>query len=275
MEWLRYSVHVETPQGWLCCGITSRIFLRRPSRATDDLRLSPAAVDSHRPVRLRRHHLSSLDRHGRGRIAFPPEKRNDFRPETADELATALDHAKADDVGGVLRPGTAPPRRTAAGPSVPAVTRAFAVKAATSTASRHATRTRERGAKRPTRAERRRDDDAPENGGRLHILEVQRQIRLIRNPSSPSSQGGPSAAATRFTSSVTSRSPARSTRSSFRPTPMWPPSTPGSDLPTSQNRSVRRKPARCSSAGKPTPQKKPWIWGWQRRDSARDVRTTA
>ncbi|WP_276272016.1 1,4-dihydroxy-2-naphthoyl-CoA synthase [Haloarcula litorea] len=102
---------------------------------------------------------------GAVRIAFDrPEKRNAFRPETVDELSAALDHAKRlTDVGCVLITGN--------GPSETDGGWAFCA-----------------GGDQSIRGEsgyeyRAEDDvgseDAPDNVGRLHILEVQRQIRHI------------------------------------------------------------------------------------------------
>jgi 1,4-dihydroxy-2-naphthoyl-CoA synthase len=73
--------------------------------------------------------------HGTVRIAIDrPEVRNAFRPQTVDELATALDHARqTTDVGCVLLTGTAPRRRTAGGRSARAATSGSAARTATST----------------------------------------------------------------------------------------------------------------------------------------------
>jgi naphthoate synthase len=103
---------------------------------------------------------------GAVRIAFDrPEKRNAFRPETVDELSTALDHAKQlTDVGCVILTGN--------GPSPKDGGWAFCS-----------------GGDQSIRGESgyEYDDDstatdAPDNVGRLHILEVQRRIRHIPKP---------------------------------------------------------------------------------------------
>jgi len=105
---------------------------------------------------------------GAVRIAFDrPEKRNAFRPETVDELSTALDHAKRlTDVGCVLITGNGPSEKDGGW--------AFCS-----------------GGDQSIRGESGYeydadddigDPDAPENVGRLHILEVQRQIRHIPKP---------------------------------------------------------------------------------------------
>lgn len=105
---------------------------------------------------------------GAVRIAFDrPEKRNAFRPETVDELSTALDHAKRlTDVGCVIITGNGPAETDGGW--------AFCS-----------------GGDQSIRGESGYeydadddigDPDAPENVGRLHILEVQRQIRHIPKP---------------------------------------------------------------------------------------------
>jgi len=118
------------------------------------------------------------------RIAFDrPAVRNAFRPETVDELATALDHAKRQtDIGCVLLTGN--------GPSPKDGGWAFcsggdqSIRGDSGYEYRESPRDsgpsngkgrdqRERGPDNP---------DAPENVGRLHILEVQRAIRHIPKP---------------------------------------------------------------------------------------------
>jgi naphthoate synthase len=108
---------------------------------------------------------------GTVRIAFDrPEVRNAFRPETVDELATALDHAKRQtDVGCVLLTGN--------GPSPKDGGWAFSSGGDQSI----------RGASGYEYADDegegdRKGDDAPPNVGRLHVLEVQRQIRFLPKP---------------------------------------------------------------------------------------------
>jgi len=100
------------------------------------------------------------------RVAFDrPEVRNAFRPETVDELYTALDHARRQpDVGCVLLTGN--------GPSPADGGWAFCS-----------------GGDQRIRGEsgyEYRDDDTPEAAqtgiGRLHILEVQRLIRFMPKP---------------------------------------------------------------------------------------------
>ena len=118
------------------------------------------------------------------RIAFDrPEVRNAFRPETVDELSTALDHAKRQtDVGCVFITGNGPsPKdggwafcsggdqriRGEAGYEYSEAERSEASGAS--------------GSDSDTRAENDDlDDDTP--GPRLHILEVQRQIRHMPKP---------------------------------------------------------------------------------------------
>lgn len=119
---------------------------------------------------------------GAVRIAFDrPEKRNAFRPETVDELSTALDHAKRlTDVGCVIVTGN--------GPSETDGGWAFcsggdqSIRGESGYEYRESRRdsgqsSGERGDPRDIG-----DPDAPENVGRLHILEVQRQIRHIPKP---------------------------------------------------------------------------------------------
>ncbi|WP_226010207.1 1,4-dihydroxy-2-naphthoyl-CoA synthase [Halomicrobium salinisoli] len=105
---------------------------------------------------------------GAVRIAFDrPEVRNAFRPETVDELSTALDHAKRlTDVGCVLLTGN--------GPSPKDDGWAFCSggdQSARGDSGYEYDADEDIG-----------DPDAPENVGRLHILEVQRQIRHIPKP---------------------------------------------------------------------------------------------
>jgi naphthoate synthase len=103
---------------------------------------------------------------GAVRIAFDrPEVRNAFRPETVDELSTALEHAKRQtDVGAVLLTGN--------GPSPKDGGWAFCSGGDQSIRGDSGYEY-ESGPDNP---------DAPENVGRLHILEVQRQIRHIPKP---------------------------------------------------------------------------------------------
>ncbi|MBS3760593.1 1,4-dihydroxy-2-naphthoyl-CoA synthase [Halodesulfurarchaeum sp.] len=98
---------------------------------------------------------------GAVRIAFDrPEVRNAFRPQTVDELATALDHAKRQtDVGAVLLTGN--------GPSPDDDGWAFSSGGDQSVRSADGY---EYG------------DESEASTGRLHILEVQRQIRHLPKP---------------------------------------------------------------------------------------------
>jgi naphthoate synthase len=105
---------------------------------------------------------------GAVRIAFDrPDVRNAFRPETVDELSTALDHAKRQtDVGCVLLTGN--------GPSPKDDGWAFCAGGDQSIRGDSGYEyENDAGPDNP---------DAPENVGRLHILEVQRQIRHIPKP---------------------------------------------------------------------------------------------
>ena len=105
---------------------------------------------------------------GAVRIAFDrPGKRNAFRPETVDELSTALDHAKRlTDVGCVIITGNGPSEKDGGW--------AFCSGG-------------DQSIRGESGYEYQADDDigaedAPDNVGRLHILEVQRQIRHIPKP---------------------------------------------------------------------------------------------
>jgi len=106
---------------------------------------------------------------GAVRIAFDrPAVRNAFRPETVDELATALDHAKRQtDVGCVLLTGN--------GPSPTDGGWAFCAGGDQSIRG-------ESGYEYSGQEAGPDDPDAPENVGRLHILAVQRAIRHIPKP---------------------------------------------------------------------------------------------
>jgi naphthoate synthase len=123
---------------------------------------------------------------GAVRIAFDrPGKRNAFRPETVDELSTALDHAKRlTDVGCVIITGNGPSEKDGGW--------AFCSGGDQSIRGESGYEYRESRSDSDDRAgsdatrevadEDIGDPDAPENVGRLHILEVQRQIRHIPKP---------------------------------------------------------------------------------------------
>ena len=99
--------------------------------------------------------------HGTVRVAFNrPEVRNAFRPQTVDELYTALDHARQwSDVGCVLLTGN--------GPSPKDGGWAFCSGGDQRIRGKDGYQYAERGAPDPARL------------GRLHILEVQRLIRFM------------------------------------------------------------------------------------------------
>ena len=105
---------------------------------------------------------------GAVRIAFDrPGKRNAFRPETVDELSTALDHAKRlTDVGCVIITGNGPSEKDGGW--------AFCSGGDQSI--------RGESGYEYEADEEIGESDAPDNVGRLHILEVQRQIRHIPKP---------------------------------------------------------------------------------------------
>ncbi|MFC7250353.1 1,4-dihydroxy-2-naphthoyl-CoA synthase [Halomicroarcula sp. GCM10025324] len=121
---------------------------------------------------------------GAVRIAFDrPEKRNAFRPETVDELATALDHAKRlTDVGCILLTGNGPSPKDggwafcSGGDQSIRGESGYEYRSEEDSGSQRDSdkSSGERGEPRDVG-----DEGAPENVGRLHILEVQRQIRHI------------------------------------------------------------------------------------------------
>jgi len=104
---------------------------------------------------------------GAVRIAFDrPAVRNAFRPGTVDELYDALDHAKRQtDVGCVLLTGN--------GPSPKDGGWAFCAGGDQQVRGESGYEYRD---KRDS------DEDAPDNVGRLHVLEVQRLIRHLPKP---------------------------------------------------------------------------------------------
>ncbi len=107
---------------------------------------------------------------GAVRIAIDrPEVRNAFRPETVDELSAALDHAKRlTDVGCVLLTGN--------GPSPKDGGWAFCAGGDQSARGGSGYEYEAADVSDPVA------DDPPENEGRLHVLEVQRQIRHLPKP---------------------------------------------------------------------------------------------
>jgi naphthoate synthase len=133
---------------------------------------------------------------GAVRIAIDrPEKRNAFRPETVDELSTALDHAKRlTDVGCVLLTGNGPSEKDGGwafcsggdqsirGESGYEYSESRSDSGQSSSAERSSADRSSGQSPRDEADEDIGDEDAPENVGRLHILEVQRQIRHIPKP---------------------------------------------------------------------------------------------
>ncbi|WP_262177785.1 1,4-dihydroxy-2-naphthoyl-CoA synthase [Haloarcula laminariae] len=125
---------------------------------------------------------------GAVRIAIDrPEKRNAFRPETVDELSEALDHAKRlTDVGCVLLTGNGPSEKDggwafcSGGDQSIRGESGYEYEADGDSESRSDSNSR--AGSDATREAAVGDEDAPENVGRLHILEVQRQIRHIPKP---------------------------------------------------------------------------------------------
>jgi len=105
---------------------------------------------------------------GAVRIAFDrPAVRNAFRPETVDELSTALDHAKRQtDIGCVLLTGNGPSPKDGG----------WAFCSGGDQSIRGDSGYEYEKGDGPD------NPDAPDNVGRLHILEVQRQIRHIPKP---------------------------------------------------------------------------------------------
>ncbi|MFW5965346.1 MAG: 1,4-dihydroxy-2-naphthoyl-CoA synthase [Halodesulfurarchaeum sp.] len=100
---------------------------------------------------------------GAVRIAFDrPEVRNAFRPRTVDELAAALDHAKRQtDVGTVLLTGNGPSEKDGG----------WAFSSGGDQAARSSDGYAYEG-----------EDSEATSTGRLHVLEVQRQIRHMPKP---------------------------------------------------------------------------------------------
>ncbi|SFS07394.1 1,4-Dihydroxy-2-naphthoyl-CoA synthase [Halomicrobium zhouii] len=123
---------------------------------------------------------------GAVRIAFDrPAVRNAFRPETVDELSTALDHAKRlTDVGCVLLTGNGPSPKDggwafcAGGDQSMRGDSGYEYDSEADVGADDAVG--RDASEDPSLDESR--EDAPENVGRLHILEVQRQIRHIPKP---------------------------------------------------------------------------------------------
>ncbi|MCU4717801.1 1,4-dihydroxy-2-naphthoyl-CoA synthase [Halapricum hydrolyticum] len=121
---------------------------------------------------------------GAVRIAFDrPAVRNAFRPETVDELSTALDHAKRQtDVGCVLLTGNGPSPKDggwafcAGGDQSIRGDSGYEYSESPRDSATSGKGTDPRASDGPD------NPDAPENVGRLHILEVQRQIRHIPKP---------------------------------------------------------------------------------------------
>ncbi|WP_340102104.1 1,4-dihydroxy-2-naphthoyl-CoA synthase [Salinibaculum salinum] len=111
------------------------------------------------------------------RIAFDrPEVRNAFRPETVDELYTALDHARCQpDVGCVLLTGNGPSEKDGGW--------AFCSGGDQSIRGDSGYEYSEERRSSDSQAAKPRDDEAAQHGvGRLHILEVQRLIRFMPKP---------------------------------------------------------------------------------------------
>ena len=127
---------------------------------------------------------------GAVRIALDrPEKRNAFRPETVDELSTALDHAKRlTDVGCVILTGNGPSPKDdgwafcSGGDQSIRGESGYEYRADEDSESASDSGHSSGKQSDPRETSDGVADDAPENVGRLHILEVQRQIRHIPKP---------------------------------------------------------------------------------------------
>ncbi|MFB6202744.1 MAG: 1,4-dihydroxy-2-naphthoyl-CoA synthase, partial [Halorhabdus sp.] len=104
---------------------------------------------------------------GAVRIAFDrPDVRNAFRPETVDELAAALDHAKRQtDVGCVLLTGNGPSSKDGGWAFSAGGDQSIRGEAGYEYEDEHADA-----------------EDTSDEGHRLHILEVQRAIRHMPKP---------------------------------------------------------------------------------------------
>jgi len=114
---------------------------------------------------------------GAVRIAIDrPEKRNAFRPETVDELSEALDHAKRlTDVGCVLLTGNGPSQKDGGWAFCAGGDQGIRGESGYEYSESRSDSNDRVGSDATS-------EDAPENVGRLHILEVQRQIRHIPKP---------------------------------------------------------------------------------------------
>jgi len=124
---------------------------------------------------------------GAVRIAFDrPGVRNAFRPETVDELSAALDHAKRlTDVGCVLLTGNGPSPKDGGWAFCAGGDQSIRGESGYEYGESSRDPDRGSGERSDPRAGADGDvgsEDAPENVGRLHILEVQRQIRHIPKP---------------------------------------------------------------------------------------------
>ncbi|QIO22999.1 1,4-dihydroxy-2-naphthoyl-CoA synthase [Haloarcula sp. JP-L23] len=124
---------------------------------------------------------------GAVRIAFDrPEVRNAFRPETVDELSEALDHAKRlTDVGCVLLTGNGPSPKDGGWAFCSGGDQRIRGESGyeyEADADSESPRDSEQASGEQRDPRDIGNEDAPENVGRLHILEVQRQIRHIPKP---------------------------------------------------------------------------------------------
>ncbi|QSG10021.1 1,4-dihydroxy-2-naphthoyl-CoA synthase [Halapricum desulfuricans] len=121
---------------------------------------------------------------GAVRIAFDrPEVRNAFRPETVDELSTALDHAKRQtDVGTVLLTGNGPSPKDGGWAFCAGGDQSIRGDSGYEYSKSPRDSAADEEETGPQVGDGPDNPNAPENVGRLHILEVQRQIRHIPKP---------------------------------------------------------------------------------------------
>ena len=121
---------------------------------------------------------------GAVRIAFDrPAVRNAFRPETVDELSTALSHAKRlTDVGCVLLTGNGPSPKDGGWAFCAGGDQSIRGESGYEYSESQGDSEQTSGERDEPRDGKVGSEDAPENVGRLHILEVQRQIRHVPKP---------------------------------------------------------------------------------------------
>ncbi len=118
------------------------------------------------------------------RIAFDrPELRNAFRPETVDELYTALDHARRQtDVGCVLLTGNGPSPKDGGWAFCSGGDQSIRGESGYEYSETERSEVSERASGEAASREEDEEEAAQAGVGRLHILEVQRLIRFMPKP---------------------------------------------------------------------------------------------